>query len=355
MPKKSEKRRKPSPLNCTVSKKVLLRDQISEVLSGQLDRSKESFDNPSVSLSGDSSSTLHETIRGEEFTPHVKRAELVPQRLSTSFCSEQCTPKPPLQSRCEFHATVCTLDDVATVEAIERLATRYGRVLHMGVLDPTYKIFMNKARTAALSFKVHSKVALIMGDPLCEPCLFTNVLQEFKECRRRYGWGVAFIGASEVFAQYAKEQKWTTVQFGVERVLNPLTNDILNERGGKRIIVQSKQLLNSSKGNISLGLYIPAHGEDLNLQTEFARVYDLWREGRNHPVGQKAFISVYYPFSMPGMRVYIYTRGPDGLVNGFAALRHLGANQGYHIDPCISAPGAPRGIADLLVFAAMTF
>lgn len=56
---------------------------------------------------------------------------------------------------------------------------------------------------------------------------------------------------------------------------------------------------------------------------------------------------------MPGMMTYVYTRGPDGVANGFAALRRLGPNNGYHIDPCVAAPGAPRGITDLLIFAAM--
>jgi lysylphosphatidylglycerol synthetase-like protein (DUF2156 family) len=117
-----------------------------------------------------------------------------------------------------------------------------------------------------------------MGDPLCEPHWFTNVLAEFKEYRKRSGWSIAFIGASEVFTEYAKGHGWTTMQFGTERVLNPMTNDVLNERAGKRIIVQSKQLLNPSKGNVSLGLYVPARGEDLDVQRELVRIYDSWRE-----------------------------------------------------------------------------
>ncbi|KAF7118790.1 hypothetical protein CNMCM5793_008415 [Aspergillus hiratsukae] len=150
-----------------------------------------------------------------------------------------------------------------------------------------------------------------MGDPLCEPDWFTNLLTEFKEYRKRSGWSIAFIGASEVFAEYAKERRWTTMQFGTERVLNPMTNGVLNE------------------------------------------IYDTWREERDRTAGAKAFITVYDPFSMPGTMMYIYTRGPDGVANGFAAMRHLGSNQGYHIDPRIAAPGAPRGITDLLIVAAM--
>ncbi|GIC89630.1 uncharacterized protein Aud_006052 [Aspergillus udagawae] len=348
-----EKRCKRCTLKQEATKKTLLVDEISEILSRQLDYPTNTVDISSVSISSGSSYTLHDAVQGEECVPRIKSAKLHGWRHSVSTPSKQPISRPTSQSTRQASAAIFTLEDLAAVRAIEKLATRYGRVSHMSVLDPRYKFFVNRARTAALSFKVHNKVALVMGDPLCEPGWFANVLAEFKEYRRRLGWSIAFIGASEVFTEYAKEHGWTTIQFGTERVLNPMTNDVLNERAGKRIIVQSKQLLNPSKANISLGLYVPAQGEDLDVQRELVRVYDSWREKRNRAAGAKAFITVYDPFSMPALMMYIYTRGPDGVANGFAAIRRLGANQGYHIDPCIAAPGAPRGITDLLIVAAM--
>jgi hypothetical protein len=355
MPKKEtgEKRCKRCTQKQAATKKTFLLDEISEILSRQLDRPTNTVDISSVSISSGSSRTLHDAAQGEECVPQIKSAKLPGSGHSASSPSEQPITISTSQSTDRASAAILTLDDLAAVDAIKKLARRYGRVSHMSVLDPRYKFFVNRARTAALSFKVHNRVALVMGDPLCEPHWFTNVLAEFKEYRKRSGWSIAFIGASEVFTGYAKGHGWTTMQFGTERVLNPMTNDVLNERAGKRIIVQSKQLLNPSKGNFSLGLYVPAQGEDLDVQKELVRVYDSWREKRNRVAGAKAFITVYDPFSTPGMMMYIYTRGPDGVANGFAAMRHLGANQGYHIDPCIAAPGAPRGITDLLIVAAM--
>ncbi|GFG09181.1 hypothetical protein IFM61392_05752 [Aspergillus lentulus] len=355
MPKKEtgEKRFKCCTQKQEATKKTFLLDEISEILSCQLNHPTNTVDISSVSISSGSSRTLHDAAQGEECVLQIKSAKLPGSGHSVSSPGEQPISISTSQSTRHALAAILTLDDLAAVDAIKKLATRYGRVSHMSVLDPRYKFFVNRARTAALSFKVHNRVALVMGDPLCEPDWFANVLAEFKEYRKRSGWSIAFIGASEVFTEYAKENGWTTMQFGTERVLNPMTNDVLNERAGKRIIVQSKQLLNPSKGNVSLGLYVPAQGEHLDMQRELLRVYDSWREKRNRVAGAKAFITVYDPFSMPGMMIYIYTRGRDGVANGFAAMRHLGANQGYHIDPCIAAPGAPRGVTDLLIVAAM--
>lgn len=249
---------------------------------------------------------------------------------------------------------VFSLNDFSTMTAIQHLTARYGRVAHMGILDHSYRFFVNQARTAALSFKIQSRVAIVGGDPLCEPDVIADLLNEFTAYRRRRHWGIAFMGASESFIRnFARPQQWATIRFGTERVLNPQTNDVLLERAGKRITVQSRQLLNSQKGGNALAVYAPAvHGTDTQLQAELVAIYDAWRADRNDSTGPQAFITVYDPFALPALMTFVYSRGSDGQINGFAALRRLGCG-GYHIDPCIAAPGSAKGISDLLIVAAM--
>lgn len=337
-------------------------DQLHSVLtpsttSGGSDNSPKTSSSRSRSNSSHSSRTLLESNTSLAYkflgahntslsTPHLSLDSLKP-RLERPVRGLSRT-------HLEKHPSVFSLNDIANRDAVERLAAEYGRVSHMGILDPSYTFFVNKARTAALSFKVRNKVAIVGGDPLCDPSLFPSVLAEFEEYRKRFHWGIVFMGASSTLVNYARERKWMTMQFGTERVLNSLTNEVLLEKCGKRIIVQNRQLLNPSKGAITLGLYVPSVEEDLALQDQLFAIYDSWRLERNRTSSTQAFITVYDPFSLPGLMTYIYTRGPDGNPNGFAALRKIGANQGYHIDPCIAAPGAPKGISDLLVFAAMS-
>ena len=146
------------------------------------------------------------------------------------------------------------------------------------------------------------------------------------------------------------------MQFGIERVLNPLTNLILLEKGGrtgKRMTTSNKQLLDPKKGGLSVQVYSPSVAKRPNLQEQLVAVYDAWRDHRNESGVPQAYITVYDPFALPDLMTYIYTQDREGRPNGFAALRKLGANNGFHIDPCIAAPGAPKGITDLLVFSAM--
>lgn len=249
-----------------------------------------------------------------------------------------------------------TLADFAAIAALESLAERYGRVSHMGMLDPSYTFFINQARTAALYYKVKNKVAVVGGDPLCGRELFAELLEEFTTFRKAQKYGIAFLGASSAFADYAKEQKWVTMHFGIERVLNPLTNPILLEKGGrtgKRMATTNRQLLDPKKGGLSVEVYCSSVAKRPELQEQLVSVYEAWRDHRNQSGTPQAYITVYDPFALPELMTYIYTKDREGRPNGFAALRKLGANNGFHIDPCIAAPGAPKGITDLLVFSAM--
>lgn len=250
---------------------------------------------------------------------------------------------------------VFRLGNFSAMAAIQRLTAQYGRVAHMGILDRSYHFFVNTTRTAALSFKVQSGVAIVGGDPLCESDMVPGLLAEFTVYRRKHHWGIAFMGVSESFVQeFAQPRGWATIRFGTERVLNPQNNDVLLERGGKRIAVQNRQLLHPQKGGVTLSVYAPAvHGADMQLQSDLVAIYDAWRAERNTFSGPQAFITVYDLFALPDLMTFIYSRDPDGQINGFAALRRLGDNR-YHVDPCIAAPNSPKGISDLLIVATMS-
>ncbi|KAJ5780804.1 hypothetical protein N7457_005964 [Penicillium paradoxum] len=378
--KKSKGRRRNKQDNVATPRKSRFLNEIGDELMEQLHATPKSDDNgdlksscvsvmdhlrnnlaPAVTASSCASVASHSirTLAGSTCTPatsvdlHEPLGVSRPQARTAVDSSHPHTESEPKKVDRD-QAAVFSLDDFTTMTTIERLAAQHGRVAHMGILDHSYRFFVNKSRTAALSFKVQNGVAVIGGDPLCSTDEIPELLEEFREYRLRYNWSIAFMGASESFLHdYAHPNGWTTIRFGIERVLNPQTNDVLLENSGKRMITQNRQLLNPNKGGNTLGVYAPAiHGTNPHLQTELIAIYDAWRAERNCSASPQAFITVYDPFALPTLMTFIYTRNADKIVNGFAALRHLGSG-GYHVDPCIAAPGSAKGISDLLLIAAM--
>ncbi|KAL3428842.1 hypothetical protein BDV09DRAFT_181375 [Aspergillus tetrazonus] len=256
-------------------------------------------------------------------------------------------------------ARIVSLKDTATEQDAERLALEYGLPSQMGLLDPSYSIFINEQRSGGVCFKIFNKVAVVLGDPLCHATQISALMAEFRLYRRRKRWRVSFLGAGKGLVEYstsAKEGTSTILQFGHNRVLNPLTNEVIHETSGKRILTQNRQLLNSSKGGLSLDIYAPsAQGTDYRLEWELSTIYHDWCIARNATKKPQAFITEYDPFLIPTLMTYIYARDSHGRVLGFAALRWVGMKGGYHVDPCIAAPGARRVITDLLLFASMAY
>ncbi len=163
------------------------------------------------------------------------------------------------------------LNDFAAIAALGELIRRHGRVSHMGILDKSYAFFITKDRRAALYYKVKNKIAVIGGDPLCKPDLFPHILSEFAKHRKKQGWGIAFLGAGEAFIEYAKSQKWTTMCFATECVLNPMTNPVLHSNAGKSITRTNKNLMDSAREGITLQMYTPRHGKNPKLQDSLLR------------------------------------------------------------------------------------
>jgi lysylphosphatidylglycerol synthetase-like protein (DUF2156 family) len=287
-------------------------------------------------------------LPGFDLRPILPSSVKSTSSIETDSCKSSIEkPRKTIKTKYKESGVIFTLEDFEAIIALETLVKQHGKVSHMGILDKSYTFFLTKNRDGALYFKVKDKIAIVGGDPLCTPEKRGDVLHEFEQYRKKFRWGIGFLGATEEFVEYAQKRKWTALQFGLERVLNPTNNDILLETSGKRMAAQNRQLL---RNGVTLGVYCPHDGRQPGLQEDLVGVYKTWREDRNQRACQ-AYITVYDPFSLPNIMIFIYGRDRDGKACGFAALRRI--VEGYHIDPCIALPDAPRGVTDLLMVSAM--
>lgn len=162
---------------------------------------------------------------------------LFEERPQTITTYDTPTIRPYLHSQQPFGKTP------PTTATLESLLSIHGRVSHMVLMDTSYNIFMSKEGYGALCYKHHSNVAVICGDPLCEPNLYDHILREFQSEHELSTQSIAFIGMSEAFRQFAERKQWLLLNFGTERSVDPTANPILAGACGKRIYSQSRQLL----------------------------------------------------------------------------------------------------------------
>lgn len=326
--------------------------RFAEQLSGATTNSSQSDILSRYMIPASDDSTYRKTLVGLE---KVACPDSAVNNARQRSCQPQSDHKKTLTGKLRAESRnlghVFCVNEVFEFPRLGKLLQRFGKVSHMGVLDSSYSMFLSKHLDGALLFKVYDKVAVISGDPLCEWHCIDNLLADFATYRKSLSLDVTFLGVTAEFKEYAKAQKWITMQFGVERVLNPITNPLILENGaGKRTILTAKQLL---KKGISLGIYVPKCGSDEALQAQILDCYSAWCADRNDDSTKiQAYVSVLDPLSIPELMTYIYAKDAEGVVVGLAALRPI--VKGYHIDPCVARPGSPRGISELLVLASMS-
>lgn len=243
-----------------------------------------------------------------------------------------------------------------SLENLDNAFKQYSQTSHMGIMDPSYQLFYSRHNYGSLLYKIRQNTAVVTGDPLGPFHQWRPLLFEFFRFCKSCNLHTAFMGVSERFAHLSETLRWASVQVSSECVLNPLRNDVLRKKSGKRMISQNRQLLDPKRGGIKIRIYSPAAtGVDAKLEAQLQKLYDDWREEKNTRANDnaQAFVTVYDLFSCPNLTIFLYTCSPDGYPNGFATLRVLGVERGFHLDPCIASPEAPRGLTDLLIITAM--
>jgi hypothetical protein len=243
-------------------------------------------------------------------------------------------------------------DNSHFLEPLQRLLIKHGHASHMGFQDPSYKVFFSEAEDGAFIYKILDRTAVISGDPLCPSELYLPLLRDFRQFCKRSGYKVAVVGASDAFARVVQREAKTciTMQFGLEKVINPVTNPLLSGKSGKRTVQKCRQLL---KNGLTVETYLPGLQHDFDVEDKVAQIYNDWRACRNNNRTCQAFVTVFDLFFLPDIMAYFILRNSQKEIIGFAALR-LFENES-HLDPIIAAPNAPSGATDVLMLAAFRF
>ncbi|KAI9810797.1 MAG: hypothetical protein M1826_003457 [Phylliscum demangeonii] len=242
------------------------------------------------------------------------------------------------------------LHDPGVASLLENLMLRFGRSTHDVLFDASYRIYLAADREAAICFKRYKNVAVAYGDPCCDARQITDVFDTFRLFCKQHGWKVAVVGAGPALAEHARVRGWGSWHFGLEQVMDPMTNAVLDERAAKTITRGNRRLFQSG---VRLGLYDPRRGRCPDLELELSQVYHGWRAARFADHAPQTYATVLDPFALPSVSRHLYTTAPNGRINGMASLVRLGAWDGYLLEPCIATPDAPKGITEFLATMAL--
>jgi hypothetical protein len=302
---------------------------------------------PKTSMSSDSSDEQHTMFIDKT---NYQQQGCLHSPVTQPSCRELKSPQKDMGQA--FSGYVNIWDNSHFLEPLQALLIKHGHASHMGFQDPSYKVFFSEAKDAAFIYKILDRTAVISGDPLCPTELYVPLLRDFRQFCKRSGHKVAVVGASDAFARVVQREAKSciTMQFGLEKVINPVTNPLLTGKSGKRTVQKSRQLL---KKGLTVETYLPGLQHDFDIEDKVAQIYNDWRACRNDNRTCQAFVTVFDLFFLPDIMAYFILRNPQKEIIGFAALRSF--ENESHLDPVIASPHAPSGATDVLMITAFTF
>ena len=277
---------------------------------------------------------------------------LAPRNCSTNVPQVRRVPTEAVRVVKRSKQKVYHLYDDGVQQTLESLMLEHGRSTHSAFQDPSFNIYLSADRDVAICFKLSFGVAVEYGDPLCAEAIIPEAFDGFRKWGRKQGWQVACVGAGEVLTKYvsSKHRSWKTIEFGIEQVLNPMKNEVLDGKAGKTILRFNRNLV---KDGVTLGLYDASLAPCARLQQDLLEVYGEWREDRRSRNVPEAYTLIFDPFALPRVSRYLYSTNKEGKITGFIGLTKIGAKKGYVLDPCIAAPQSPRGTSEFLVTHAL--
>ncbi|CAM6101407.1 unnamed protein product [Calypogeia fissa] len=254
-------------------------------------------------------------------------------------------------------------------EIVTTLLKAYGLPSHAGFIDPSFSIYIPPTTSSsssafpegcpdyAISFKPCHGVAVMYGDPLCDPNQVGPIFDSFCAYAKRRKWRVAVIGATQRLVDHAVNRAgWGAMEFAVASVLNPTTDVIAVGKGFQTIRRDNRRL---ASAGWKVEVYDPSgaagEGRSLGLEAELSGLYKEWREERNARGIPQTYSTVLEPWLFPGACRHLYVRSPDtGKVAGLATMIRLGGVDGYLLDPLLAVAGSPRGVTEILTTQALS-
>lgn len=217
------------------------------------------------------------------------------------------------------------------IKKVEVLMKNYGTVTHTAFLDNSFEMWIPSAGNGAICVKLVKKVAMMYGEPLCEPGpMKREMTLKFEEFCRRRRFRVCIVGATKSYYE-SLGPRYGAFGVGVAYAINPMTHTGVSKNVKRAVKAVTK-------AKIKLRVYDPARsGRDFALEEKLWSAYERWCVARTQQKGAASnFTTIPNGFMLSDSR-HLYTlENGTGEVTSYGCLLPIGSEKGYVIEPCLS-------------------
>ena len=222
---------------------------------------------------------------------------------------------------------------------------QWGGVNSGGILDDNCLYFNHQAIPGLIGYRLVTKVAVVLGDPVCAPEYKEALALAFHDFCANEQLDVIYIMTSEDFALWA-QQKLTPVliEFGATLFLNPADNPYHHPGS------QSKALRKKVHNCLHKGVTIKEYkGDDIRIETAITEIVNTWKNARKGP---QIHLCQPSPFKDRIGKRWFYAEQDEQII-GSLILNELKVDNSWLLNNVMIKENSPNGLSELLVISTL--
>ncbi len=197
-----------------------------------------------------------------------------------------------------------------------------------------------------IAFERHSRVAVVVGDPVCVPGAESEIVAAFLQFCRQEKITAAFANAREDFLETYRSAGLALLKIGEEPVFDCATWAPRGDRAKKARSAANQ----ASKAGVTIQVLEPGATPPSAVAREVDEVIDEWRATRKiHALG---FTLRLAPLELAEDKIILLAQH-EGRIEAFLTCVPYANGRAYYFEDLIRRKGAPTGASELLVIAAV--
>lgn len=220
---------------------------------------------------------------------------------------------------------------------------KWGGFASDALLDPSYNLFKVPDIEGFIGYRIASRSAIVLGDPVCNPKDIPQITSAFHDFCKEKNLPIIYLSTSQSFAEWAiKNHCKISLEVGEELTLDP-HNDPREKTGVHASLVRRK-VKHAIHEGVTVEEYV---GDNEELEKNIELVGIEWLKARK---GAQIHISKVNLFEDRQGKRWLYALC-KGKIVGVLQLNELKSQSGWLINHLMITPDAPHGTPEILVIS----
>ncbi|KAF5337906.1 hypothetical protein D9758_013099 [Tetrapyrgos nigripes] len=258
-----------------------------------------------------------------------------------------------------------TMEEVEALMPFTHMIANYGDASNTSALDERYSVWRSLKNGAAVGYsRASGGYVVVVGDPLCHPSQYAEVIDEFLTWLKtdKIGKPIWILVCKEVEGILSGHYEWRCLSCVAEDRIDPKVN---RAHADANVM---KKVRHAKKEDVEVTTLTQGQLPSDEIRALCEKRMEDWKESRKGDKGKQVHLTDLNPWTDYEHRTYVYATTPKKTpvdetqtskhlgpetVHALVVLTQLSPAHGFQVKWALEFPGAPSGTIEATVLGAL--